>query len=120
MQSMDHLESNRLLSNTQHSFCPKLSMETALLDITDTIYDNIDDNLLTLMIICDLSKAFDSISHDILFKKLSLVHVDSIWFSDYLKHRIQSFQIGKAVSSNTNLEYELPQGSFLAPTLFLI
>ena len=119
-QLMDHLESNKLLSNTQHGFRPKLSTETALLDVTNTIYDNIEHNLLTMMILCDLSKAFDSVSHDILLSKLSLVHVDSFWFSDYLKHRIQSVQIGKTVSSNTNLDYGVPQGSILGPILFLI
>ena len=50
MQLMDHLKSNNLLSNTQHGFCPKLSTETALLDVTNTIYDNNEDNLLTMMI----------------------------------------------------------------------
>ena len=120
MQLMEHLESNNLLSITQHGFRSKLSTETALLNVTDIIYKNIDENLITLMMLCDLSKAFDSVSHVILLNKLNLVHVDSFWFEDYLQNRIQSVQIGKIRSSSTSVEYGVPQGSILGPILFII
>ena len=96
IQLMEHLESNNLLSSTQHGFRTNLSTETALLNVTDAIYDNIEQNLITLMILCDLSKAFDSVDHETLLKKLNRVHVDSFWFSDYLRNRKQTVQICKS------------------------
>lgn len=119
-QLMEHLESNNLMSNTQHGFRTKLSTETALLQATDAIYKNIDNNKLTLIILCDLSKAFDSVCHNILISKLNLVNVDSFWFDSYLMNRKQSVKIGDYVSNNRTVEYGVPQGSILGPILFLI
>ena len=72
------------------------------------------------MILCDLSKAFDSVSHQILLDKLGLVNVDCFWFDDYLKNRKQSVKIGKHISDSCLIEYGVPQGSILGPILFLI
>ena len=63
---MNILESNKLLANNQHGFRTKLSTETALLKVTNKIYENIDAKKISLLILLDLSKAFDSVSHNIL------------------------------------------------------
>ena len=112
---MEHLEKNSLLSNSQHGFRPKLSTETALLKVTDATYDNIDKNFITLIMLCDLSKAFDSVSHEILLNKLGLVQVDDFWFKSYLDGRKQSVQIDNTVSSSCSVEYGVPQSSILGP-----
>ena len=70
--------------------------------------------------LCDLSKAFDSVSHEILLNKLGLVQVDDFWFKSYLDGRKQSVQIDNTVSSSCSVEYGVPQGSVLGPILFLI
>ena len=119
-QLMDHLESQSHLSNTQHGFRPKLSTETALLKVTESLYKNIDDNFVSLVILCDLSKAFDSVSHNILIDKLDLVNVDNFWFEDYLYNRQQSVRISNVTSRSQNITYGVPQGSILGPILFLI
>ncbi len=62
------LESKKLLSNSQHGFRPKLSTETALTVITDEIYKNMDSKKIYISTLCDLSKAFDSVSHRIFFR----------------------------------------------------
>ncbi len=67
-QLVQYTEHNSLLSNTQHGFRPKLS--TALLQVSKKIYDAIDTREICLLTLCDLSKAFDSVSHDILLKKM--------------------------------------------------
>ena len=69
-QLLYFLEENNYISNCQHGFRPKLSTETALTVITDKIYHNMDNKKISLLTLCDLSKAFDSVSYSILLKKI--------------------------------------------------
>ncbi len=67
---MTHLEENHMLSTTQHGFRASLSTDSALLSLADKINENIDTKQLSLITLCDLSKAFDSISHQKLLENL--------------------------------------------------
>ncbi len=58
------LETNKHLSNTQHGFRPRLPTETALDVIKDKIFNNMDTKKVSVLALCDLSKAFDSVNHD--------------------------------------------------------
>ena len=117
---MEYLEAKKLISNTQHGFRSKLSTETALLAITEKIYENMDNNKISLLSLLDLSKAFDSVNHELLLEKLQKVYVDRFWFQDYLSNRTQSVKIENHVSSKVDIEFGVPQGSILGPVLFLI
>ena len=117
---MIYLETNRLLANSQHGFRPHLSTETALLRVNEHIYSNIDNQNISLLLLLDLSKAFDSVSHKILLNKCSQLQVDKFWFEDYLHNRVQSVRISSIVSSTRTIKYGVPQGSILGPILFLI
>ena len=117
-QLMEHLENRNLLSNTQHGFRKGLSTETALLKVSDEIYKNIDNKRISLLILCDLSKAFDSVDHEILLKKCKEHYIDSFWFEDYLRHRNQSVRLGDIRSSVAKVEFGVLQGSALGPILF--
>ena len=119
-QLIAFLENNKLLANNQHGFRPHLSTETALLTITNKIYENIEDRKISLLLLLDLSKAFDSVSHQILLSKCEKVNVDSFWFEDYLKNRVQSVRIGNTLSSSKEIKFGVPQGSILGPLLFII
>ena len=119
-QLYEHMNVNGLFSSTQHGFRKQLSTETALIKLTEKLYENIDNNQISLLCLCDLSKAFDSVSHSILLEKLNANYIDSFWFEDYLKNRKQSVKIGSCTSSELNVEYGVPQGSVLGPLLFNI
>ena len=74
-------------------------------------------------ILLDLSAAFDTIDHDILFKRLESIGVEGLalrWFQSYLCSRSQAVNINGTVSSHVSLPYGVPQGSVLGPILFTI
>ena len=119
-QLTEFLEKNNLISESQHGFRPNLSTETALLKISDKIYRNIDEKKISLLLLLDLSKAFDSVNHGILFDKCEKMNIDPSWFTSYLENRSQSVRLGKVVSSRKNVNFGVPQGSILGPILFVI
>ena len=53
-------------------------------------------------------------------RKFLDLQIDTFWFKDYLKNRIQSVRIENTISDIANVEYGVPQGSILGPILFLI
>ena len=71
----------------------------------------------------DLSKAFDTLDHKILLKKLERYGIRGTplsWFKDYLSHRKQYVEFHCTRSQILDLECGVPQGSILGPLLFLI
>ena len=71
----------------------------------------------------DLSKAFDTLDHSILSKKLNYYGVTGSalnWFQDYLSNRSQYVEIAGSKSDITSIKTGVPQGSILGPLLFLI
>ena len=112
-----------LLSICQHGFQLGRSTVTALLNITEKIYNSMDHHKLSLLILMDLSKAFDSLQHDILLHKLRLIglsnHVLS-WMKSYLDDRTQVIKVGNIYSDKIILTCGVPQGSILGPLLFLV
>ena len=89
-QLYSYLISNNLIFDSQHGFREKFSTETAILELTDFIKRQIDTHHYPLGIFLDLSKAFDTINHDILILKLKSMDVGSNameWFTSYLQNR---------------------------------
>ncbi len=82
-----HLEGNHLLSYTQHGFRPRLSTETALMTLSNKLYENIDNKKISLITLCDLSKAFNSVSRKILLSKLTKLGINTLWSENYLCNR---------------------------------
>ena len=78
---------------------------------------------LLLPFFIDLSKAFDTINHDVLLHKLQFYGIRGVfnsWFANYLSNRKQLTEIGNSKSSNKYLTTGVPQGSILGTILFLI
>ena len=119
-QLYEFLSVNNLFSECQHGFRKGLSTQTALIKITEELYKNIDKFEVSLLALCDLSKAFDSVSHSLLLQKMDALQVDDFWFSNYLSNRTQAVKINSAISSKQKIEYGVPQGSVLGPLLFNI
>ena len=114
---------NKLLYYSQHGFRKLHSTETATLEFTDKIIQHLDSGNLPVAIFIDLSKAFDTIDHQILLNKLHYYGIRGTalhWFKSYLSNRTQYVQFEDVSSSKMFLSTGVPQGSILGPLLFII
>ena len=122
-QFVEYLTTNCKLAKTQSGNRKFHSTETALLHVTDEWLKAMDDKKVSVVVLLDMSKAFDSIRHDILMQKLQKLGVAAPtlnWFKSYLLDRNQRVRVGDAVSEPLPLMYGVPQGSILGPVLFTI
>lgn len=107
----------------QYGFRAQSNTLAATIDLITKIKNQIDQKQIVLGIFIDLKKAFDTISHDILIKKLELSGVTSKAldiFKSYMENRRQIVKIGEYESNPRLLNFGVPQGSILGPLLFLI
>ena len=122
-QLYSYLEENSLLYTQQSGFRSKRSTSTALLQLTDTLLHNMDKRQVTGVVYLDLKKAFDTVNHSLLLRKLSAYGMDSKcvkWFRSYLTHRTQCTTIGEVSSTQRSVTVGIPQGTVLGPLLFLV
>ena len=81
-----------------------------------------DQGNLNSVVFVDLSKAFDTVNHSILLKKLSHygLHAETLkWFNSYLTDRRQQSLVNGYLSSAKTIKCGVPQGSILGPLFFL-
>ena len=107
---------NKLLYRGQYGFRKVHSTELVSIEFIDNIIHKLDQGELPISIYLDLSKAFDTLDHDILLHKLSFygVHGTALdWFQSYNSGRIQYVQIEDRVSSPLPISTGVPQDSIL-------
>lgn len=118
-----YLNKYKILSNLQFGFREGLSTEDALAHFTKNIYESLDVSEPTLSIFIDLAKAFDTVSHSELLKKLQHIGFRGTalkLMESYLANRTQYVKIDNVTSDPKIIEYGVPQGTVLGPLLFNI
>jgi hypothetical protein len=122
LQLEEHINSNELSDTKQSAYKKNHSTETLLVRFKNDIMTSLDEGEVVMLVLLDLSAAFDTIDHKILLKRLQNTYgIESTalrWFEAYLKNRTQSVAINGEESSAKTLKYGVPQGSKLGPILF--
>jgi hypothetical protein len=118
-----YLDLNNLINNNQFGFRKNHSTVHPMVQFTNFISDALNRKEHAIALFCDLRKAFDTVDHVILLKKLKKLGIKGsahLWFSDYLKNRHQFVHLNGKNSSLLSILLGVPQGSILGPLLFLI
>ena len=123
-QLLSHLQENGLCNAFQSAYRAGHSTETALLRVVNDLLHAIDNDKVSVLLLLDLSAAFDTVDHQILLSRLqNIFGIRSTafeWFQSYLKNRTQSVSIGTFSSAPSDLKFGVPQGSVLGPVLFVL
>ena len=123
-QLHNHLTHNSLFEKFQSGFRHGHSTETALVRVTNDLLMAADSGSPSLLILLDLTAAFDTVDHNILLHRLqhTIGLSDNVlnWFTSYLTDRTEHVALGKARSLTHKVICGVPQGSVLGPTLFTL
>ena len=116
-QYTEHLSTNNLMDDKQSAYKKEHSTETLLMKVQNEILTGIDNGEVVMLVLLDLSAAFDTIDHNILFERLENMYgikgTVLKWFKSYLTDRTQSTVIDTSMSDKKTLKYGVPQGSKL-------
>ena len=119
-----YLTTEKILYPKQFGFQRGHSTEHAIVKLANQIYESFERNQYTLGVFIDLSKAFDTVNHPVLIKKLQIYGIRGVnlaWFCSYLGNRKQYISLGHDLKTGTqNILCGVPPDSILGPLLFLL
>ena len=122
IQIEDFFEKNNLFGSFQFGFRKGKNTVSELLTLFDILLDAKQDKKEILLIMYDLSSAFDLADHKILVAKLKVYGFDANalkWIESYLKNRKQFVTVAGEMSKTSDINTGVPQGSRLSPLLFI-
>ena len=122
-QTQNFLDKNNVIYRYQSGFRKFYSTDSCLSYLNNKITTGFESGLFTGMILIDLQKAFDTINHDILIKKMTFLGFSeetTNCFKSYLTNRKFIVHINNSFSEPGNLPCGVPQGSIIGPLLFLL
>nr|CAI5829044.1 unnamed protein product [Callosobruchus analis] len=122
-QLKKHLVKNNIIPVNQSGFKKNHSCTSALLKVTDDIFRANDQGKLTLLVLLDFSKAFDTLNHKLMLNILNYIdlsHSAVQLFDSYISDRMQAVNVAGNRSSFLRLHSGVPQGSILGPLLFSV
>ena len=119
----DFIETHGLLDVNQGGFRKKQSTINTIAKLTNYIFDGINNRVITLACFIDMAKAFDTVNHELLPKKLAKLGMGNIllkWIKNYLTNRKQCISAKNITSPYLNICCGIPQESILGPLFFII
>lgn len=123
LQITNFLEANGCFTACQFGFREGRNTEMCILDLVNHIIKSFHEIEYNSVLLCDLSKAFDCVDHEILLQKLLKYNFSDHSISlirSYLKDRVQIVRVCGTYSEESVLNIGVPQGSVLGPLLFLL
>ena len=118
---VSYFNSNHLLNENQFGFCKGRDTQEAVLKLLDCILPVFNDSTYCICVFADFSKAFDTVNHDLLLKKLNRYGVRGIahqLMTSFLTDRSQYVSCNNVQSSNVIVDVSVLQGSCLGPFLY--
>ena len=117
-----HIFSNDIAEIYQSPYKASHSVETAIVCVHNDIVRAIDNKQAVLLVLLDLSAAFDTVDHckllEVLKNVVGISGTALAWFASYLQDRTQKVSINNEYSPTAKLKCGVPQGSVLGPVLF--
>ena len=120
---IDFMDNNNAIYKYQFGFRQKHSTQQAIITLVNKITTCLNSGDLVIGVFLDLKKAFDTVDHNILLKKLYAYGIRGIalkWFESYLTDRSQYVTFDGIRSDTQTIKCGVPQGSILGPLLFVI